>query len=718
MSNLLKSKTFKVGGLVVALAMMVGVASVATAQTTTTTTTTVTAPAYNYSGVMKVGSKGPGVSTLQAALNSVQTMQVVVDGSFGPATKAAVMAFQASHNLVADGIVGPATGAKLAAATVGTITVPGGFPAGCTSASGFSTTTGMPCNSGTSLPAGCTSTAGYSPTTGVKCSTGGSTTGGPLTGGAGDITVDGKSTYASEDVSAGEENVKVAAFEIEADDESDVDITSIKVEFKQVDTDSSEKLDDYAESVSVWMGSTKVGEADVEDFTENSDVYSKSISLDGAVIDAGETEDFVIAVTALNNLDSGDIDDDDWVVGVSSVRFTDGEGVSTTDSLTLAFPAAAGTPTVTIDNEVEQTFDFEDLSTSGDLEAKITEHADSPEASSVEVDDTSDTNDVLLLAANFKATGSDMTVDTLSFDITPTGANANEIVSEYKLLVDGEEIDSISATSIATTVTAQIQFTDLEDEFMVEEDDTVKIELVADVKDINGAFTTGDSIVASLTSTNFNATNTSIDDANGDSVANGDRTGAVTGETITFYTDGIAVALDSVDADAFTVDGVNNDRVELSITFDVTAFGSDVYIPSLITVASAGTGSTGTAPTAAQGAGLHLQSSDAQLTTAKGSAILTSTADETAYTPTGTDATDNAYTSLFKVNEGSTETFTAKVNVSNAVATAGDLDDAQVRSILTGLTFSPTNVIVTATTYVYTSNLQNDYKTPYATIAD
>jgi len=44
------------------------------------------------------------------------------------------------------------------------------FPEGCTSNSGYSITTGLPCATTTTLPQGCTSTSGYSITTGLPCS--------------------------------------------------------------------------------------------------------------------------------------------------------------------------------------------------------------------------------------------------------------------------------------------------------------------------------------------------------------------------------------------------------------------------------------------------------------------------------------------------------------------------------------------------------------------
>lgn len=57
---------------------------------------------------LKVGSTGAGVTTLQTELNA-QGANLTVDGSFGPQTKQAVVAFQQTNNLVADGVVGPKT---------------------------------------------------------------------------------------------------------------------------------------------------------------------------------------------------------------------------------------------------------------------------------------------------------------------------------------------------------------------------------------------------------------------------------------------------------------------------------------------------------------------------------------------------------------------------------------------------------------------------------
>jgi peptidoglycan hydrolase-like protein with peptidoglycan-binding domain len=54
--------------------------------------------------LIKRGDKGKAVQILQIILGDL-----AVDGSFGPATQAATIAFQKKHNLEADGIVGENT---------------------------------------------------------------------------------------------------------------------------------------------------------------------------------------------------------------------------------------------------------------------------------------------------------------------------------------------------------------------------------------------------------------------------------------------------------------------------------------------------------------------------------------------------------------------------------------------------------------------------------
>ena len=61
--------------------------------------------------VLKKGSTGPEVEELQKILG------IKVDGDFGPATKLAVMKYQAQNGLTADGIVGPKTWAQMTSKT-------------------------------------------------------------------------------------------------------------------------------------------------------------------------------------------------------------------------------------------------------------------------------------------------------------------------------------------------------------------------------------------------------------------------------------------------------------------------------------------------------------------------------------------------------------------------------------------------------------------------
>src|SRR3989304_2404722 len=58
---------------------------------------------------LKEGSSGPEIKTLQQKLKEKGFNPGSIDGDFGPATAAAVIAFQKSEGLLADGIAGPRT---------------------------------------------------------------------------------------------------------------------------------------------------------------------------------------------------------------------------------------------------------------------------------------------------------------------------------------------------------------------------------------------------------------------------------------------------------------------------------------------------------------------------------------------------------------------------------------------------------------------------------
>src|SRR3989344_8070046 len=249
MSNLLKSK-FLLGVLVVvAVFAVVGVTLPSTAAADCSITTT-----------LREGSVGVEVQCLQGIVGAT------ADGKFGPLTKAAVMAWQAGRGLVADGVVGPLTRAALMGAPTGN------FPAGCTSATGYSATTGVKCDTGVSsgLPAGCSTTSGYSPTTGAKCD--GSTTGGaasgPLTGGAGSIEdADFVSGLTGEEVGEDSDDVKVAGLDIDADDGSDLNLTAVRLDFTIGTADQD--FEDYADEVSLWFEGEEVARVDADAFNDD-----------------------------------------------------------------------------------------------------------------------------------------------------------------------------------------------------------------------------------------------------------------------------------------------------------------------------------------------------------------------------------------------------------------------------------------------------------------
>jgi putative chitinase len=75
-------------------------------------------PSEDSMSPLQLGASGDAVTALQQALFNAGFSPGAIDGNFGPATRAAVLAFQSSEKLVADGVVGPDTAIKLHLAEV------------------------------------------------------------------------------------------------------------------------------------------------------------------------------------------------------------------------------------------------------------------------------------------------------------------------------------------------------------------------------------------------------------------------------------------------------------------------------------------------------------------------------------------------------------------------------------------------------------------------
>ncbi len=629
------------------------------------------AQTYSWTRPLKQGSTGADVMNLQKFLNLCADTVVSTSGAgssgmetsyFGPATHAAVMKFQAKHGVSpVAGYFGPLSQAKAMSLQM----------------------SGNVCGSGVvtpNLPAGCTSTAGFSPLTGVSCSSGstGGSTGGSLSGTDGTIEDINKITsYNDEEVGEGEDDVKVLGFEVETSNDGDVRIRSVKIVLDSTGNGGSTHLDDYISGVSVWMGSTKVGEADVDEFSEDDDVYTRVINLNGAVVQSDDSEDFFVSVDAVGNLDSGDISGDSWTIALENVRYEDGSGVvSTIDSGDTVIDGdidydAAG-------DGVE--FDFVSFGDSADTELKISKDSDSPEDGIVIVDDSDETDGVVLLAGKLRLDGnSDVTIDELPVTFTVGGGHLlSNMASEVILVLDGEEYTETAATT-AGGATGTITFDDLD--FELGAGDSVDFEVRAD---INGTdeFAEGGSLLASITSDNRSAID--VENEEGDQVADADKTGTAIGEAQEFRSEGISLSLVSTD-ESVNADGTLGNY---TIKFKVAAVGEDVYI---------GTTTTGKYVFAFEEA----------------SRGATTTGFSAAITNGGGDGNSTSTTSggNWKINDGTSVTLTLQVFGNGASLSAG-----AYRAALSSMywTISDTDA-VTTTDNSYSSNM-DEYKTDYEQI--
>jgi hypothetical protein len=596
---------------------------------------------------LTIGSSGAEVTALQNWLISKgHSIPAGATGYFGAQTQAALAAFQAANGISpAAGYFGPITRAKVNG-------MAGGGAAG------------------------------------------GNADNGGLSGGAGSVdTYELMASLNNEEVGEDEEDVEVAGLEVEADDGSDIALTAVRLVFVQSDDnsgDASEDFEDVVSEVSIWLDGEEVGRVDGDTFTDKND-YTKTISLDDAVIDAGETGELVVAVSGASRIDSDDLDSG-WNVDFRQIRFEDADGASISED-----------PSTGV-----REFDIVSFASAADIELKISEDDDDiNDARTIEVDANDDTDDVEVLSFTVEAEGdSDITIDSFVVSVTSTEATGNDpddLISALHLVVDGDEVASETlSTADSDNSQEAVVFDDLD--WTIDAGDTVSVVITADFFSTSDTLDAGDTVSFAVTEAQTNSSDFDAEDETGENLSDSEITGSASSGAFDLQSAGLQVSFVSASETVTTGNSANDDAGTFVIKYNVSAFGSDVYVgrSANVTTASSIANSTVTSGTDG-GAVLYVIE-------AGGSATVPSPAtlySDTVVCNTGSGVTE-ASSNNYKVNENKSTECTLTVSKTDASTSAGGL----YRVLLKAIGWATTD---TTTWNVYDFNL-DDFRTESVTL--
>ncbi len=527
---------------------------------------------------LTIGSTGAEVTSLQNFLmGHGQTIPAGATGYFGSQTQAALAGFQAANAISpAVGYFGPITRAKVNGMCV---VVP---PADDTS----DDTSDDDSSDDDSVSLG------------------------------GEASLDDVSMNDGDDtnIEEGQEDAPIAEVEVEFVD-GDAQISRIDLGF--VATGSEEDPWDTFSDISLWVDGDKVASVNADDEDDWLDEDAGTIRISGLDIVGMEDEKvtIVIGVTVQNSVDNMPAT---WRVDTEAIRFFDADDVATTEDATGDIGTGDGV-----------TFDID--SEGADDEVIVKSSSEDPDATTiaVEEDTKSDWTTIFAFDLDTDDSTNDIEVNELYIDLYSSNDNVVDMISDMKLVVDGEEFEDYS-TLVGAANSASTTF-DLDGDLVIDAGDRVTVELQVEFKAQSGNYDNGDDIVASTTGATGDFEG--ADDVVGE--------GSATGETHTLRTEGAIIeAGDMTEVKDENDDtSTTDDEGIFTIKFEVTAFETDLYIDD-----------TATGGTAEYNTGVNFQfltTADAVAATSSLSASLTSTASKEA--------------GRYKVAEGETETFTLTV---------------------------------------------------------
>ncbi len=523
------------------------VPALAAAQTTTTTTTTSSSQtaslqaqiaalqaqlaaatgasasaSVTFTRDLTIGSKGSDVTALQTWLIAKGfSVPAGATGYFGAQTKAALAAYQAANGISpAAGYFGPKTRAAV-------------------NASG-STTTGGTTTGGTT--------------------TGGTTTGGSLSGGEGSLD-NFKIVGASSTSLNAADNDTVYGFEFKADG-SDLMVNRVDYDVYNSNNTGTTRPWNVFQTATLMHGNTTVATVDASNMnnwsqdgtaSNGNQVYRLRFDNLKDVVKMGATADYYLTLSTQNVISSSNSG------GVFTINLA-GQGVRATDAMGLqqySSATAQSTATISVSSN-----------TSGSL--TVSTGSDNPAVgTTVQANSNAQTSNVVLTTFTLQAKDADVMIYTLPTNVATTSATAATLIRDLKLYQGSTLVDTESFSSSAASTSLKFQNLNIK----IPQGTTQSFSIQADVNSVGGtsAVSEGSSIAVSVPNSGWDAENSA-----GNNVP---ITGSVTGNAITFRSIGLSADTNpTTSAVATNVGTTGTQQGTFTFTFNVTAFGQDIYV--------------------------------------------------------------------------------------------------------------------------------------------
>jgi hypothetical protein len=334
------------------------------------------------------------------------------------------------------------------------------FPAGCTSAVGFSTSTGMSCSGVVNLPAGCTSTVGYSATTGQACNGVVSTV---SSSGEGSMSLYSAPVALTTSVAQSDVSDSIMAFGIKATG-SNVNVNRINVSLSS--GVASALPWKYFTNLYLYNGSTLIGSMPVNSTSLTENVFGKNYTAVfsglNAMIPVDTTSYFTVKADIVGTIPSGPAT---YLVGLNDASTS--QAIRGTDGIGL-------TQYIGSINTYDRSITFTGTS-SGNLSVIV--DGNNPLTNNVVTSKTDTTYGVVGLVFDLQNTSKyDVTIKSLSATLSQNNAN----ISGYYLYDGSTIIDSVGNPGTET-----LAFTNLPSNFVVSANTTKVLTIKFDVNATN-----------------------------------------------------------------------------------------------------------------------------------------------------------------------------------------------------------------------------------------